>query len=143
MTLKLDRKIKLSEVPMSYVDTLWKVLVEEFNLPPLTAIIKKIIPGSLIIIWLVPLQVSTVIAASYSKVVRSYQQQSIAKVELDDCILCDEKWSVSDIIVGLSVQDLLWICPCSHPTGWAITPPFSPPSPIACILDLQYLHFFS
>ena len=123
VTLKLDRKIKLSEVTMSYVDTLWKALVEEFNLPPLTAIIKKIVPGSLIIIWLVPPQVSTVIAASYSKAVRFYKQHNITEVELDDCILYDEEWSVSDIIVGLSVQDLLWICPCSligqlHPPPW-------------------------
>ena len=102
VTLKLDRKIKLSEVTMSYVNTLWRALVEEFNLPPLTAIIKKIVPGSLIIIWLVPPQVSTVIAASYSKAVRFYQQHNIAKVQVDNCILYHEKWSVSDIIIGLS-----------------------------------------
>ena len=106
VTLKLDRKIKLSEVTMNYVDTLWKVLVEEFNLPPLSTIIKKIVPGSLIIIWLVPPQVSTAITASYSKAVRFYQQHNIAQVQLDGSILYIEEWNVSDIIVaiGLSVQ---------------------------------------
>ena len=32
VTLKLDRKIKLSDLTMSYVETLWKALIEEFNL---------------------------------------------------------------------------------------------------------------
>ena len=95
VTLKLDRKIKLSEMTMSYVDTLWKALIKEFNLPPLTAIIKKIVGGSLIIIWLVPPQVSAVIAAYYSKALRFYQQHNIVCVELDNHTLYDEDWIVS------------------------------------------------
>ena len=99
VTLKLDRKIKLSDMTMSYVDTLWKALIEEFDLPPLTAIIKKIVGGSLIISWLVPPQVSSVIAASYSKSLGFYQQHNIALVELDGGILyADEEWLVSNSI---------------------------------------------
>ena len=99
VTLKLDRKVKLSDMTMSYVDTLWKALIEEFDLPPLTAIIKKIVGGSLIISWLVPPQVSSVIAASYSKALGFYQQHNIALVELDSSILyVDEEWIVSDNI---------------------------------------------
>ena len=96
VTLKLDRKIKLSDMTMSYVDTLWKALIEEFNLPPLTAIIKRIVPGSLIITWLIPPEVSAVIAASYSKALRFYQQHNIVQIELDGYTLYDEKWMVSD-----------------------------------------------
>ena len=100
VTLKLDRKIKLSDMTMSYVDTLWKALIEEFNLPPLTAIIKKIVGGSLIISWLVPPQVSSVIAASYSKALGFYLQHNIARIELDGSILyTDEEWIVSDNII--------------------------------------------
>ena len=95
VTLKLDRKTKLSDVTMSYIETLWKALIKEFNLPPLTAVIKKIVGGSLIITWLVPPQVSTVIAASYSKALRFYQQQNIALVQLDGCTLYREEWIVS------------------------------------------------
>ena len=80
---------------MSYVDTLWKALIEEFNLPPLTAIIKKIVSGSLIITWLVPPQVSTVIAASYFKALMFYQQHNIVQVRLDGRTLYDEEWIVS------------------------------------------------
>ena len=97
VTLKLDRKIKLSDMTMSYVDTLWKALIEEFNLPPLTAIIKKIVGGSLIISWLVPLQVLSVIAASSSKALGFYVQHNIARIELDGSVLyTDEEWIVSD-----------------------------------------------
>ena len=95
VTLKLDRKVKLSDMTMSYVDTLWRALIDEFNLPPLTAIIKKIVSGSLKIVWLIPPHVSTVIAASSAKALRFYQQHSIVKVELNDKLLYKEKWTVS------------------------------------------------
>ena len=84
---------------MSYVDILWKALLEEFNLPPLTAIIKKIVSGSLTIKWLIPLQVSTVIAVSYSKALRFYQQHNIVQVKVDGRALYDEDWIVSDSVV--------------------------------------------
>ena len=107
VTLKLNRKIKLSDMTMSYVNTLWKALIEEFDLPPLTAIIKKIIRGSLIISWLVPPQVSSVIAMSYSKALRFYLQHNIARVELDGSILyIDGEWIVhvsDNIILGFRV----------------------------------------
>ena len=95
VTLKLDRKTKLSDMTMSYVDTLWKSLIKKFNLPPLTAIIKKIVGGSLIITWLVPPQVSSVIAASYSKALGFYQQHNIVQVQLDGHTLYHEEWIVS------------------------------------------------
>ena len=95
VTLKLDRKTKLSDMTMSYVDTLWKSLIKKFNLPPLTVIIKKIVGGSLIITWLVPPQVSFVIAASYSKALGFYQQHNIVQVQLDGHTLYDEDWIVS------------------------------------------------
>ena len=70
--LRLDRTTKLSDMTMSYIDSLWNSLIEKFNLPPLTAIIKKIVGGSLIITWLVPPQVSSMIAVSYSKALGFY-----------------------------------------------------------------------
>ena len=95
VTLKLDRTIRFSDMTMSYVDTLWKTLIKEFNLPPLTAIIKKIVGGSLIITWLVPPQVSAVIAASYAKALRFYQQNNIVEIQLDGRTLYHEDWIVS------------------------------------------------
>jgi hypothetical protein len=95
VTLKLDRTIKFSSITMSYIETLWKSLIKEFNLPPLTAIIKKIVGGSLIITWLVPPQVSSVIAASYSKALGFYQQHNIVQVQLDGLTLYHEDWIVS------------------------------------------------
>ena len=79
---------------MSYVDTLWRALIKQFNLPPLTVIIKKIIDGSLVIVWLIP-QVSTVIKASHFKALSFYQEHNIVKVELDDEVLYEEEWTVN------------------------------------------------
>ena len=95
LTLKLDRKVKLSDLTLKYVDTLWRALTEEFNLPPLTVVIDKIVRGSLIISWLVPQEVVAVIVGSYSKAIRFYQQQTIIQVKLDDRVLYDQKWIVS------------------------------------------------
>ena len=93
--LKLNRTIKFSSITMSYIETLWKALIKEFNLPPLTAIIKKIVAGSLIITWLVSSQISSVIAVSYSKALGFYQQHNIVQVQLDGHTLYDEEWIVS------------------------------------------------
>jgi hypothetical protein len=95
LKLRIDKTTKFSDMTMSYIDTLWKSLIEKFNLPPLTAIIKKIVGGSLIITWLVPPQVSSVIAASYSKALGFYQQHNIVQVQLDGRTLYDEEWIVS------------------------------------------------
>ena len=105
LTLRLDRTIKFSDITMSYIDTLWKTLIKEFNLPPLTAIIKKIVPGSLIISWLVPPQVSTVISASYFKALSFYQQHNIVQVQLDGRTLYDEEWIVSgSVVLAVSIM---------------------------------------
>ena len=95
LTLKLDRKIKLSDLTLKYVDTLWKALIEVFNLPPLTVVIDKIVKGSLIVSWLIPQEVSTVILDSYSKAIRFYEQQTIIQVKIDDKVLYDQNWIVS------------------------------------------------
>ena len=95
LTLKLDRKVKLSDLTLKYIDTLWKALIEEFNLPPLTVVIDKIVRGSLIVSWLIPQEVSTVIIGSYSKAIKFYEQQTIIQVKIDDKVLYDQKWIVS------------------------------------------------
>ena len=93
--LKRNRKVKLSNLTLDYIDTLWKALIEEFNLPLLVAMIDEIVSRSLIVSWLVPLQVSNVTAASYSKALWFYQKHNILLVELDDCTVYDVKWIVS------------------------------------------------
>ena len=49
--LRLDRDI--SEVTLEYVYKLWKALAKEFHLPSLTAVMDKIVEGSLTITWLI------------------------------------------------------------------------------------------
>ena len=109
LRLGLDMKVKLSDLTLNYIDTLWKSLIEEFNLPPLTAVIDEIVGGSVIISWLVPSQVSSVIAVSYSKVLRFYQQHNIVQVQLDGRTLYDEDWIVSMVRCSArNVHTFLW-----------------------------------
>ena len=97
LTLKLDRKVKLSDLTLKYVDTLWKALIEEFNLPPLTVVIDKIVKGSLIISWLIPQELASVILGFYSKAIGFYEQQNIVQVKVDGKVLYDQNWIVSSI----------------------------------------------
>ena len=91
--LKVDKKI--TEMTLSYVNTLWQSLAEEFDLPSLTAVIDKIINGSLVISWLVLPHIADKIQASSSKALRFYQQHGIVEVYIDDELFYDEEWIVS------------------------------------------------
>ena len=91
--LKLDKKI--TELTLSYVNTLWQSLAEEFDLPSLTAVIDKIIDGSLVISWLILPHIADKIRASSSKALRFYQRLGIAEVLIDNDLLFDEEWIVS------------------------------------------------
>ena len=91
--LKLDKKI--TELTLIYVNTLWQSLAEEFDLPSLTAVIDKIIDGSLVIFWLVLPHIADKIRASNPKALRFYQQHGIVEVDIDNELLYDQKWIVS------------------------------------------------
>jgi hypothetical protein len=91
--LKLDKKI--TELTLSYVNTLWESLAEEFDLPSLTAVIDKIIDGSLVISWLILPHIADKIRTSSCKALRFYQQHGIVEVYIDDGWVYAEKWIVS------------------------------------------------
>ena len=101
ITLKLDRSVKLSDMTLEYVNTLWNALVEEFNLPPLTAVIEKIVKGSLKITWLILTHIARKIATAGRslRAIKFYQHHNIVQVAIDDndgtTILYDEQWFVS------------------------------------------------
>ena len=118
--LRIDRTTKFSDMTMSYIETLWTALIEEFNLPPLTAIIKKIVRGCLIITWLVPPQVSSAIAASSSKALRFYQKHNIIQVQLDSRTLYDEQLIVSYMCMCGALLGVCIITPRACARGKAI-----------------------
>lgn len=94
--LKVKLKLKnITELTLGYVNTLWQSFAEEFGFPSLTAVIDKIIDGSLVISWLILPHIADKIRASNSKALRFYQRHSIVKVNIDDDLLYDEEWIVS------------------------------------------------
>ena len=96
--LRLDRDV--SELTLEYVDKLWKALAKEFHLPPLTAVIDKIVEGSLRITWLILPHIIEKIRVTYFKSVKFFQQLNIISINLygdgyDDCLpIYDEEWMV-------------------------------------------------
>ena len=95
-TLKVKLKVKnITELTLGYVNILWQSFAEEFGLPSLTAVIDKIIDGSLVISWLILPHIADKIQASSSKALRFYQRHGIIEVLIDDDALYREEWIVS------------------------------------------------
>ena len=101
ISFKLNLKKDISELMLDYIDQLWKMLMKEFRLPPLTAIIDKIIEGSLTVTWLVLPHVVKKIRSIFYKSVGFFQHHNIISIELYDgpcyLLLYDESWMVSMI----------------------------------------------
>ena len=91
VVLALDRKV--TELSLEYVHKLWSSIAEEYDLPCLTAIIDKLIAGSLEVTWLVLPHIVDMITPR-SKFFRRHQ---IIQVYVDDVIIYDEKEMVSPL----------------------------------------------
>ena len=78
--LRLERDV--SELTLEYVDKLWRALAKEFHLPPLTAVMDKIVEGSLTITWLLLPHIIEKIRATYFKSVEFFQQHNIISIQL-------------------------------------------------------------
>ena len=98
LTVKLKLQKNISELTLDFVHQLWKALRKEFTLPSLTAVIDKIIEGSLTITWLVLPHVVEKIKSKFSKSLHFLQHHGIVSIELydgDGLTLYDEEWMVS------------------------------------------------
>ena len=93
LTLNLGRKI--SALTLSYVDELWRSLAEEFDLPSLTAVIHKIVKGSLQVSWLVLPHIAEKITSASTTAVKFFRLRDITRVEVDNIIIFDEEKMVS------------------------------------------------
>ena len=93
VVLQLQRKI--SQVSLDYVVKLWQSFAEEYEIPSLTAVIDRIVAGSLEITWTVPQHIADAILPR-SKFFRSH---GIVLIFIDDIIIYDEKQMVSTILL--------------------------------------------
>ena len=91
VVLQLERKI--SEVSLDYVVKLWQSFAEEYEIPSLTAVIDKIMAGSLEVTWAVPQHITDAILPRS----KFFQSHGIILVFIDDILIYDEKQMVSTI----------------------------------------------
>ena len=91
VVLELNRNI--SELSLLYVDKLWHSIADEYKIPSLTAVLEKIVTGSIKISWLVPAHVAEMI----TRRVKFFRKHHIVQVFIDDVILYDEKEMVSTL----------------------------------------------
>ena len=89
VVLQLERKI--SQVSLDYVVKLWQSFAEEYEIPSLTAVIDRIVAGSLEVTWSVPQHIADAILPRS----KFYRSHGIVLVIIDDIIIYDEKQMVS------------------------------------------------
>ena len=108
VVLKLERKI--SQVSLDYVVKLWQSFAEEYDIPSLTAVIDRIVAGSLEVTWRVPLHIAKAILPR-SKFFRTH---GIVVVFIDDVILYDERQMVSTTLYIVIANFTNFISGCSR-----------------------------
>ena len=96
LKIRLNLKRSLSDLSLKYVEDLWSDFVDEFGLPSLTAVIKRILEGSLEIVWLILPHVIKMIMVSAHKSTSFFRQQKVVYVAVDDRPLYDERLTVRD-----------------------------------------------
>ena len=84
---------------MDYVEGLWKSFVEEYGIPSLTAVLDRVLEGSLEIVWLILPHVAEMIAASAHKSLPFFQKHNIIYLAIDDHIIYDSSLQVSCIVI--------------------------------------------
>ena len=101
VVLQLERKI--SQISLDYVVKLWQSFAEEYEIPSLTAVIKRIVVGSLEITWTVLQHIADAILPR-SKFFRSH---GIVLVSIDDVIIYDEKQMVSTLLYSVKYKNTI------------------------------------
>ena len=91
--LKIPER-KLTQISMIYVRDLWISFAEVFNIPSLTAVIDKILEGSLEIVWLILPHFAELISTSAHKSVEFFHRHDIIYVAIDDNIVYDAQLMV-------------------------------------------------
>ena len=96
LTVRLEIDYKMSLLSMTYVRDLWRSFANRFNIPSLTAVIDKILEGSLEIVWLVLPHVGDLIRQAASQSEPFFREHDIVFVAIDDHVLYDARKMVSD-----------------------------------------------
>jgi hypothetical protein len=101
VVLKFERRI--SQVSLDYVVMLWQSFAEEYEIPSLTAVIDRIVAGSLEVTWRVPQHIAEAI------IVRShfFRHHGIVLVFIDDVIIYDEKQMVNTKLYKISRENVI------------------------------------
>ena len=76
LMVTLETKRTITEHSLQYIQELWEIFAEEFDIPFLTAVLDNVLSGSLAIIWLVPSDIAEKIVASAHKSSRSMSSLS-------------------------------------------------------------------
>ena len=92
VVLQLERKI--SQVSLDYVVKLWQSFAEEYEIPSLTAVIDRIVAGSLEVTWTVPQRIADAILPR----AKFFRSRGIVLVSIDDITIYDEKQMVSTLL---------------------------------------------
>ena len=80
---KLKLKRKITDLTLKYIDDVWKSIIDEFDLPPLTVVIQKITSGCLEIDWLVLPSVANKVLSAPPEAEKFYSHHQFILVAID------------------------------------------------------------
>ena len=101
LKLKLKPKRKISELTLAYVDTIWRSVIEEFDIAESTVVLKRIATGCLEIEWLVlPSVANKILSSSASAEVKKFfTHQRCILVTVDGRIVYRDKQMVCNFSI--------------------------------------------
>lgn len=87
----------ISEQSLNYVRDLWEKFMEEFDLPQVATVIKKIVPGSLEITWIIWSRMAELILqkSRTPRAIKFFRKHDITLVDIDGFAVFDEQKMVS------------------------------------------------
>ena len=95
LMVKLELNRKIDKLSLKYIQDLWEEFAEEFDIPFLTAVVDKVMSGSLEIVWLISPDVAEKIASSANEAIWFYQEHHIVYLAIDNSPVYDELKVVS------------------------------------------------
>lgn len=103
LSVRLDTPF--TDKTLQYISDLWRALARVFLLPPLTAILERIIAGSLVVTWLIPHEFALKICerAREVDIAQFFRTWQISEVKIDDeVVYYDIKVRISGYLLHYS-----------------------------------------
>lgn len=113
LTLKLNKVV--TDQTLKYIDGLWREVAKFFVLPPLSAILRHIADGSILITWRISTESEKIIRREIKTAYKFLRERHITLVEIDeDCVYDEEKINEVSVHTNIHSTQYFTLCYMNH-----------------------------